>query len=173
LNFGEENKKVNFKAMNYFPVYYHIYNRGVEKRDIFCNKSDYKRFIVGLREFNSLNSISLRDQLEFPSRSSTSVDTEVELREEKLVEIVAYCLNPNHYHLIVKEVVENGVAKFIQKLGTGYTNYFNKKYDRTGSLFQGRYKKVEIKENSRLLYLSAYARDYFQTPVLLQFNIFC
>lgn len=147
--------------MNHFPSYYHIFNRGVEKRKIFSDFKDYKRFVISLKQFNNFNRLKLRDKSGIsPPISSTGVFTPVEPVEEvdddKLVEIVAYCLNPNHYHLLLKEITENGVSKFIQKLITGYTGYFNKKNERTGALFQGKHKKLEITSNAQLLYLSAY-----------------
>ncbi len=141
----------------FFHNFYHVYNRGVEKRKIFQQERDYKRFILGMRVFNDTNfSGSIRDEVLsqksnfWNSRSSTSG------KDGELVEVVAYCLNPNHYHLLLKEVSENGLAKYIQKLSTGYTNYFNKKYERSGALFQGKYKKAKISSNEQLLFLSAY-----------------
>jgi len=73
-----------------------------------------------------------------------------------LVEIIVYCLNPNHYHIILRQVSEGGVSKFMLKLSSGYSSYFNKKNKRSGSLFQGRFKAVHIDSNEYLLYLSAY-----------------
>ena len=80
----------------------------------------------------------------------------VELPFSALVEIVAYCLNPNHYHLIVKQISEKGIERFMQKIGTGYTNYFNKRYERSGALFQGKFKSIHIDSNEYLLHLSVY-----------------
>ena len=74
----------------------------------------------------------------------------------KLVEIICYCQNPNHYHLILKQLTENGITLFMRKMGTGYTNYFNKKHNRSGSLFQGKFKSVHINTNEYLLWLSGY-----------------
>ncbi len=85
----------------------------------------------------------------------------VELPFSALVEIVAYCLNPNHYHLIVKQISEKGIERFMQKIGTGYTNYFNKRYERSGALFQGKFKSIHIDSNEYLLHLSVYVnRNY-------------
>jgi hypothetical protein len=70
--------------------------------------------------------------------------------------VVAYCLNPNHFHLILKENKENGIATFMKKICTGHAMYFNKKYERSGVLFQGRFKSVHASSNDLLLYLSAY-----------------
>ena len=74
----------------------------------------------------------------------------------RLVDIVAYCLNPNHYHLILTPLLEKGIEKFMQKLGGGYTRYFNEKHERSGVLFQGPFKEKYITNNGYLLHLSAY-----------------
>jgi putative transposase len=76
--------------------------------------------------------------------------------EELLVNIVAYCLNPNHFHIILEQVNEGGVSEYMKRLGGGYTSYFNSKNDRSGSLFQGRFKVVHIDSNEYLLHVSAY-----------------
>ena len=139
--------------------YYHIYNRGVDKRDVFLDSSDYERFLLSLNLLNDE-----RDGLMLRWRDIKRADPRVQLleiqelnsRKNPAVEIVAYCINPNHYHFILKQLRDNGIEKFMQKLSTSYTNYFNVKYTRTGSLFQGRYKSVHINSNEYLLYLSAY-----------------
>jgi len=140
--------------MNFFGNYFHVYNRGVEKRNVFSNRHDYERFALCLREFNNVNSfIEIRDLIGLDDPFSGDP---ISGEGCKLVEIAAYCLNPNHYHLLLKEEREGGVGKFMQKVGVGYTMYFNKKNNRSGVLFQGKYKKVEVKSNEQLLYLSAY-----------------
>ena len=130
--------------------YYHIYNRGVDKREVFLDSSDYFRFIKSLREFN--NSLTREERMRLESKRSKKS----ELSSGKIVEIVCFCLNPNHYHFILKQLVDKGIENFMHKLSTGYTNYFNKKNDRNGSLFQGPFKSVHIGSNNYLLYLSAY-----------------
>ncbi|NLC30794.1 MAG: hypothetical protein GX765_01950, partial [Candidatus Moranbacteria bacterium] len=127
--------------------YYHIYNRGVDKREVFLNDDDYIRFIKSIKEYNDTKTYG-----RFQNRGSTSGSFEV----EPLIELVAYCLNPNHYHFILKQLEEGGVSKFMQKLSTSYTMYFNKKYDRSGALFQGRFKSIHIDTNEYLLHLSVY-----------------
>jgi putative transposase len=127
--------------------YYHIYNRGVDKRKIFTNSLDYARFFKNLEDFNTTD----------PNWKKTAAEFQgLALNKNPLVEIVAYCLNPNHYHLILKQIKEKGIPEFMQRIGTGYTMYFNKKNKRTGSLFQGTFKTVHIDSNEYLLYLSAY-----------------
>lgn len=127
--------------------YYHIYNRGVEKIDVFRGERDYRRFLKSLAEFNTSEPAYKIDRA---NQKGLSVD------KKPYVEIIAYCLNPTHFHLLLKQVVESGISEFMRKLGTGYTMYFNKKHERVGALFQGKFKSVYVKDNNRLLYLSAY-----------------
>ena len=130
--------------------FYHVYNRGVDKRVVFKDKQDFFQFIQMLDHFNQEESLGGLRECKYPinleHRGSTSV----------LVEVVAYCLNKNHYHLILKQVVDNGISKFMQKVGTGYTMYFNKKNKRTGSLFGGRFKSKYIEIGEQLGYVGVY-----------------
>lgn len=130
--------------------YYHIYNRGNNKRPVFLEPSDYIRFIESMAQFNTINPIG--------SLYANSFNKSRQLRSStpKLLEIICYCLNPNHFHLILLQLVNNGMTKFMHRLGTGYTNYFNNKYEGSGSLFQGRYKSIHIDSNEYLLHLSSY-----------------
>src|SRR3989338_2651048 len=119
--------------------YYHIYNRGTEKRAIFTKKSDYERFIALLYLANGTSAVHISNH------QGSTLMTLLDLnRGDPLIEIGAYCLMPNHFHLIVRESEKGGVSRFLQKLATGYTMYFNKRYERTGSLFQGRFKAKHI-----------------------------
>ncbi len=129
--------------------YYHIYNRGVDKRTIFQDKNDLALILSYLKKFNTIESFGGLRKLRFKGRGSTS-------HSDGLVEIIAFCLNPNHFHMILKPLVEGGIEKFMQKIATGYTMYFNEKYERSGSLFEGRYKAKHINSNEYLLYLGAY-----------------
>jgi len=125
--------------------YYHIYNRGVEKRKIFIAKSDYERFLFLLYILNQEVSTQVRD---LKKKKKTQKELFSLVREGKqLVSIGAYCLMPNHFHLLVREEVEGGVSKFMLKLQTAYSMYFNIKNDRSGSLFQGPFKAEHIGED--------------------------
>jgi len=133
--------------------YYHIYNRGVDKREVFLENADYFRFLKAIKVFNQIDptgSLRIEDRSE-ASRKEASL-----LSSPPLVDFIAYCLNPNHYHFIVKQLEDRGVEKFMHKLGTSYTKYFNHKNDRSGVLFQGPFKSVHIDSNKYLLLLSAY-----------------
>ena len=129
--------------------YYHIYNRGVDRRDIFLCDEDRRRFLRGCILFNDEEVIARKPELgddgSHPLRSTTP-----------LVEIICYTLMNNHVHFIVKQIADEGVARFMQRLGTGYTKYFNRKYDRTGSLFESSYKSVLIEDDRQFLHSTRY-----------------
>lgn len=117
--------------------YYHLYNRGVDKRNIFTTTKDVERFVESICEFNQTETIgSIRDI----KKDKTESKALAKLSREPLVSFVAYCLNPNHFHFVLRQLVDGGIAKFMQKLQGGYTYYFNVKNSRTGSLFQGTFK---------------------------------
>ncbi|HDH07675.1 MAG TPA: hypothetical protein ENG89_01500 [Candidatus Moranbacteria bacterium] len=149
--------------------YYHIYNRGVDKRRIFSDKKDYQRFLLsidllndnkdGLME-NWRNLIKVNPKARLSERVSERV-LKIAGKRKPLVEFVAYCINPNHYHFILKQVTEKGIERFMHKLGTSYTKYFNKKNKRSGVLFQGKFKATHIDSNEYLLYLSAYVNNNY------------
>lgn len=123
--------------------YYHIYNRGVDKRDIFNNLKDLERFKESIKQFNQVEGIG---SLEMHHKSVRALGSHLgsHSQSEPLVEIVAFCLNPNHFHFFLKQLTEGGIAKFMQKLLGGYTYYFNQKNKRSGSLFQGTFKSKLI-----------------------------
>jgi len=131
--------------------YYHIYNRGVDKREIFLFRKDYERFLRILNEFNTYRpvNISVMDRVD-------NIEVAPRTDEEKLVDILCYCLMPNHFHLLIKQISENGITKFMRKIGTGYTMYFNIKNERTGRLFESRFKAKIIDKDSYLTHISRY-----------------
>lgn len=136
---------------------YHIYNRGVDKRNIFLDDEDRFRFIHDLFEFNDSNpAINLAAYMFNQKNKEVGLPNIHRVAKENIVEILAYCMMDNHFHLIVRQKKENGITLFMRKLGTGYTNYFNKKYDRSGSLFQGKFKSVHLNNNSHFMYLPIY-----------------
>ena len=128
--------------------YYHVYNRGTEKRNIFMEARDYARFTKLLFIANGTKPFVFR---EIKNKTLSEVD-----RDEQLVAIGAYCLMPNHFHILMKEMSEGGVSKFMEKLGTGYSMYFNKKYKRTGVLYQGSFKAEHVDNDEYLKYLYSY-----------------
>ena len=130
---------------------YHIYNRGVEKRKIFPETHDYSRMVRNLYKLNDKNA-ALHPRYQ-PKRNSARRKN---LPREPLVEILAFVLMPNHYHLALRQTTENGVVKFMQKLDVGYAMYFNKKNERVGPLFQGRFRATHIDTDEYLRNLLGY-----------------
>ncbi len=132
--------------------FYHVYNRGVDKRDIVMDENDSDRFMKSVLLFNSKKPIGSIFERMLIKNKLNQFGGET----AKLVNIVAYCLNPNHFHFILEQVTEGGISEFMKRLGGGYTWYFNNKYKRSGSLFQGVFKSVHIDDNQYLLNLSVY-----------------
>ncbi|MBL7045938.1 MAG: transposase [Parcubacteria group bacterium] len=136
--------------------FYHLLNRGVDKRKIFLDKSDYFRFVHDLFEFNNVANVDPNTGRDYKQLMDVGRPS-IERRSRKLlVKIHCFCLMPNHYHLLVSPVVENGVSLFMKKLNGGYAKYFNEKYDRSGALFQGKYKSVPIVSDAHFLYIPYY-----------------
>lgn len=136
---------------------YHIIQRGVEKRKIFTNSQDYSRFILGLEFFSRDASVDIWN-LVAPGVPGTPGERIVRAREESakpIVELMAFALMPNHFHLIVREIQEGGISLFMMKMG-GYSRYFNNQHNRIGPLFQSRYKMVPVKTDAQLSILFAY-----------------
>ncbi len=124
--------------------HYHIYNRGVEKRQIFLDDQDYRVFLSYLKRY--LSPSDLEDQhitREFRDLSHN-------------VQLIAFCLMPNHFHLLVKQISERGMADLMRGVSTRYSMYFNRKYDRVGGLFQGIYKAAFINQDEYFVHLSRY-----------------
>jgi len=133
--------------------YFHVYNRGVEKREIFSGNQDYQRFLRALAAANATHPIHISNFY----RGPTLVEILSGISEdERLIDVGAYCLMPNHFHLLVREKRENGLAKFMQKFSTAYTMYFNTKYERSGALFQGSYKAKLVEHDQYLRHLFTY-----------------
>jgi putative transposase len=138
--------------------YYHIYNRGVEKRNIFIDEQDYKVFLGYLKEY--LSPPPKNDKIEKKSfilqgRTFKGVPR-IPKNHYDRVELLCYCLMPNHWHMLIKQLSQKPISEFVRSLMTRYSMYFNKKYDRVGALFQGKYKAVLVNDEPYLLHLSRY-----------------
>lgn len=142
----------------------HVLDRGVDKRKIFLDDQDYFRFIHDLFEFNDEDSVNTafhsfkRKYGEYYDvrRRNIKVERKERKRRKMLVDILVFCLMPNHYHLLLTPRVQNGIALFIKKLNGGYAKYFNIKYERKGVLFESRYKRVIIKDEAHFIHLPYY-----------------
>lgn len=131
--------------------YYHLFNRGVEKREIFTQQRDYIRFIQTFFYYQFQG-----QKQSFSKFSKYKLTPFKPLSKSKLVEVVCYCLMPNHFHFLVRQIQDGGIAKFISQISNSYTKYFNTRYDRVGSLLQGTFKAVGLENDNQLLHLSRY-----------------
>lgn len=136
---------------------YHVYNRSVEKREIFVDDQDRFRFIHDLFEFNdeapAVNLYYKRPLIQSYEAKPRKIEQQ---KRKLLVEILAFVVMPNHFHLLLRQIKENGISNFMHKLGTGYTMYFNQKYERAGSLFQGTYKAILVNQEAHFIHLPYY-----------------
>ncbi|MBC7836673.1 transposase [Acetobacteraceae bacterium] len=144
---------------------YHIYNRGAHKQSIFKDKIDYARFLLLLHISNTKKAIETREILKkYGGRSSGEVFKDI--NGDRVVEIISYCLMPNHFHLVLRQKEENGITIFMKKFATAYSMYFNKKYEHSGTLFQGRFKSSHINNEAYFRYIFSYVHlnplDIFQ-----------
>lgn len=133
--------------------YYHVFNRGVAKQTLFHNDGDYRRFLETLSfylEASPINRLSIAKKN--PKFDATLLDEP----QCSLVEIVAYCLMPNHFHLIVRQMIDNGLSTYTRRAFNSYTRYYNTRYDRVGTAFQGTFQAVLINSDEQLLHVTRY-----------------
>jgi putative transposase len=135
--------------------HYHVYNRGVDKRTIFEDEFDYKVFLRLLKTYLSPPNPDFSHPITQITGTSP-VKLRVFTNVYDKVELLCYCLMPNHFHFILKQKTKDGMTKLMKALLTSYAMYFNKKYQRVGHLFQGIYKAAYINKDSYLLQLSRY-----------------
>ena len=134
-----------FRKQSFAPgEFYHLYNRGTEKRKIFLDRKDYEHFLFLLYIFNTTKNIELRN-----------IDKNFD-RGKTIVDIGAFCLMPNHFHILTHEKIDNGISKYMLKVMTSYSMYFNKKYKRTGKLYEGVFKSTHVNNDNYLKYLYSY-----------------
>lgn len=136
----------------YVPqAYYHLYNRGVDRQTIFHDAADYAVFMNLLKRHLSLD--PLRDKFGRDYRH---------LRPD--IALLAFCLMPNHFHLLVYQSNERGIEELMRSIATAYSMYYNRKYGHIGPVFQGAFKGVLISNDSYLQHISRYIhlnpRDY-------------
>ncbi|MFH1671577.1 MAG: hypothetical protein ABH889_02290 [Candidatus Portnoybacteria bacterium] len=145
---------------------FHILNRGVEKRKIFLNEKDYFRFVYGLRDFNDKNTtpLSYWNRRKYNNSAIRKPNKKSDRDNDELVDVLCWCLMPNHYHILVQEKIDGGSSVFSKKISSGYTQYFNLKNKRSGVLFQGKSKIILIERDEHFMYLPYYI---FSNPIKL------
>lgn len=146
--------------------YYHVYNRGVEKRLIFLDEQDCRVFLRYIKLYLS----PLEEVAKLQLQGIEGVNRFLPLNLSKEIDLLSFALMPNHVHLQIKQYTKDGIIKFMRRLMTSYVMYFNKKYDRVGSLFQNKYKACLIERDEYLLHLSRYVhRNSFDLDTNINF----
>ncbi len=137
---------------------YHVYNRGAHKKEVFLKEEDYRRFTLLLYLANNTERIHLSNLLSSKKYQGQSLLKifEEKLADKSLVDLIAYCLMPNHFHLVLRPKKEGSLTLFMKKLLTAYSMYFNTKYDHSGVLFQGPFKSRHIGEEAYFRYIYSY-----------------
>lgn len=129
--------------------FYHVYNRGINKQDIFFDQYDYATFLYYLKLYLSnpeeLDKADLKKRNSLPRRNF-----------HESIDLLCYCLMPNHFHLLLKQKGERDISEFVRCFATNYSMFINEKYERVGTLFQGRYKAILVKDDNYLLHLTRY-----------------
>lgn len=136
---------------------YHVFNRGVASQPIFQTERDYRKLLELMSYYQNENPptrYSFFIKLERMERET--IIEKLKLDKNILVEIITYCLMPNHLHLLLKQLKENGISAFMAHFTDSYTRYFNTKYKRAGPLYQGRFQAVRIETDEQLLHVSRY-----------------
>lgn len=137
--------------------HYHVYNRGVASQPTFSNQKDYERFLLCLSyyRFKDLQ-LRLSKLLQVHKDEREKILSNLKTADDKTVDLIAFCLMPNHFHLLLKQISDGGISKFMKQITDGYTRYFNTKHQRVGPLFQGAFKAVRVETDEQLLHLSRY-----------------
>ncbi len=135
--------------------YYHIFNRGVEKRHVFITKRDNQRFLDTCLYYQSKKQIKFSNFLKLSNEQRSAI-TDQYTDKNHLVSIISYCLMPNHFHFILQQKKDGGISFYMRHIIDSYTRFFNKRNERTGPLFQGTFKAVRIEDDEQLLHLSRY-----------------
>lgn len=136
---------------------YHVLNRGNGAIPIFKTQWDYKKFLEIMFYYQNISPPKRLSQfLLLPASERANFETEFRQKKDFLVEIIAYCLMPNHFHLLLKQIKDNGINKFMRLFQNSYSHYFNNKNNRKGPLFEDRFKAILVETNNQLLHLSRY-----------------
>lgn len=136
---------------------YHIFNRGIDNRPTFTKKNEYDRALLTLRYYRfATPPVSLSLLLNTHIEERNEIISYLEKENQKIVEILSYCLMPNHFHLLIKQLKDKGISKFISNYLNSYTRYFNTKNERLGPLFLNQFKAVRIETDEQLIHVNRY-----------------
>jgi len=136
---------------------YHVLNRGVASQKFFNCERDYYQFIDRMNYYRNNNlPIGFAQLMDLPLRIKRDLLNQLEVKKDFLIDIIAFCLMPNHFHLLLKQRTNNGISKFLSNLSNSFTRYYNVKHKRSGTLLQGRFKAILVKSDEQLIHLSRY-----------------
>ena len=141
---------------------YHLVVRAIDDNVIFKDIDDHYRGIFSIYEFNTTKAVVIRDRRSVRSHTKKifkklNMDQHLNAdHRDKLVDVLSFCLMPNHLHLLVQQLKDGGISKFMAKLGGGYGGYLNKKHNRKGHVFQDNFKAVLVKNDRQLKVVWAY-----------------
>lgn len=136
---------------------YHVINRGVASQPIFLHDKFYKRFLKTMLYYQNADvKIRFSYFLRMPEQERLQFLQELKQKKNFLTDIIAYCFMPNHIHLLLTQLVDNGITTFMSNFTNSYTKYVNIKTKRAGPLFQGRFKAIRIETNEQLLHVHRY-----------------
>jgi putative transposase len=153
---------------------YHIVIRALDNNLIFRDIIDYYRGIFSIYEFNNAKPVTIqarrkaraafKNASKKADRNPTSIHPIEQDERDKFVEVLAFCFMPNHIHLLLRQIRDDGISKFMQKVGGGYGRYFNDKYERKGHVFQDTFKSVYVKSDGQFVVVVSYI---FTNPIAL------
>ncbi len=136
--------------------YYHIFNRGLDRRVTFSGRREYQRAILSLNFYRYQSPPNRLSEFLSLSSENQAFVLEKLVQKESLIQLIAFCLMPNHFHLLIKQLIDGGISKFMSNFQNSYTRYFNTKHKRKGSLFEDQFKAVMVETNEQLVHLSRY-----------------
>lgn len=135
---------------------YHVFNRGINKQTIYLEESDKRRFLDLLQYYQPSKVGLCFSDFKKASEEKREISINKQNNSKSLVDILSYCLMPNHFHLVLKQTVDNGISEFMRKIQIGYTKYFNKKYEKDGPILRGQFKSVNIENEDLLQHIVRY-----------------
>ncbi len=136
---------------------YHIFNRGVERRNIFTNTKEYKRALEVMKYYRFTNPFPRYSQfINLNNDRRNDILESLYTRNQIEVQIIVYCFMPNHFHFLLRQETEGGISRFISNFSNSYSKFFNTKHQRVGPLFQGPFKAVRMENHEQLIHLSRY-----------------
>lgn len=137
--------------------FYHVLNRGVASQKVFNCEKDYYQFIDRMNYYRNNNlPMGFAQLMNLPLSIRRDLLNQLEVKNDFLVDVIAFCLMPNHFHLLLKQKTNNGISKFLSNLSNSFTRYYNVKHKRTGTLVQGRFKAILVNSDEQLIHLLRY-----------------